>query len=365
MRAEISQSTKPRRLARTAGTAFWAIAAFAAAYAVAASYHRGLMREHADSQREKYEHIRIPRLHYGDALPDFALPDLSGRIVRPTDLRGKWLLVAFVGMGCEPCDMHLRDLTQLDTDRLPVVPLAVLRGTSAFGSFAAACGRYAASRQLSLRILVDDGARYSARVCDTDRIPYTVLVDPSGRIRYIQEGRNNDGIASDLGLLMRPRSLGRIPSSPDGPLRMALVGNGSRIPVSSLVRRGTTVLTFVSSSCGACKDRVEVLGRFPSAGGFQNYLVFTSRYEASMAQRKCRRMALRCVSGSMRELARPLHVTWRGVPASVVFRNGRLVYLERSQLTTAELWSVLGSAAAGDPSHGRIVARKAGKGGVP
>lgn len=98
----------------------------------------------------------------GDVLPDFALPDATGRLVTSDDLlaRGPLVLVFFRGPWCPYCSLTLLALEDI---RPEVEELgATLVGISPVKSEEVA--RAAAERGLHLTLLTDTGEAY-ARLC--------------------------------------------------------------------------------------------------------------------------------------------------------------------------------------------------------
>lgn len=109
----------------------------------------------------------------GDPAPDFRLPDLNGRTVSTTDLRGRNTLVLFWNTGCGFCQRMLADLRAWEQTRLPGAPELILISS----------GSEEDVRTMGLRstVLLDPnftaGPSYGA-----NGTPMGVLVDANGTI---------------------------------------------------------------------------------------------------------------------------------------------------------------------------------------
>jgi thiol-disulfide isomerase/thioredoxin len=118
------------------------------------------------------------------AVPQFSGTDLSGRVWRLDDLRGKAVLINFWASWCEPCRAEMPSLQALAQAHGPqqLVVLAVN-----FKESAETARRFALRSELALPVLLDgDGA--IARQWGAKVFPTTVLLGRDGRVRAVVRG---------------------------------------------------------------------------------------------------------------------------------------------------------------------------------
>ncbi len=56
---------------------------------------------------------RTPRPEVGHQAPDFALPDLNGKVIRLSQLQGKVILLNFWATWCPPCRSEMPTMERL------------------------------------------------------------------------------------------------------------------------------------------------------------------------------------------------------------------------------------------------------------
>lgn len=118
------------------------------------------------------------------AAPDFTLPGLSGDNVRLQEYRGKVVLINFWASWCGPCRQEMPILDRIHK-RYEPAGFTVL-GVNVEDEQDKA--RQIADRLgVSFPLLFDEGQRVSEDY-DLKAMPYTVLVDRDGQIRYIHHG---------------------------------------------------------------------------------------------------------------------------------------------------------------------------------
>lgn len=114
----------------------------------------------------------------GDFVPDFSRRTLDGRRVGTEALRGEIVVVEFFARYCQPCWTHLPRL-QRWADKHPDVVVIGLGGDEY------ASDTQAMVNALGVRFPVvhDAGLGLTARF-RVDKIPSTLVVDRSGRVRW-------------------------------------------------------------------------------------------------------------------------------------------------------------------------------------
>ncbi|HTP39338.1 MAG TPA: TlpA disulfide reductase family protein [Steroidobacteraceae bacterium] len=117
----------------------------------------------------------------GQPAPDFALSAFEGSNVRLSEYRGEVVVVTFWSSRCEQCAAQLAALDGLQATygQAGLVTLAVnvdddQQRASTF------------AREHALRIpLLKDPGKQVSRAFGVDRLPTTVLIDRSGKVRYL------------------------------------------------------------------------------------------------------------------------------------------------------------------------------------
>jgi peroxiredoxin len=116
----------------------------------------------------------------GQAAPDFALHAASGSNVRLSEHRGDVVVLSFWSSRCTPCRTQLAALSHsLGTYRSA--------GLTVYGigvdDDAAQSLEYARSVRVDFQLLLDPG-KGVARSYQVDNLPFTVLIDRGGNVRY-------------------------------------------------------------------------------------------------------------------------------------------------------------------------------------
>jgi peroxiredoxin len=116
----------------------------------------------------------------GQAAPDFALHAAAGSNVRLSEHRGDVVVLSFWSSRCTPCRTQLTALSR---------SLATYRsaGLTIYGigvdDDAALSLEYARSVRVDFQLLLDPG-KGVARSYQVDNLPFTVLIDRGGNVRY-------------------------------------------------------------------------------------------------------------------------------------------------------------------------------------
>jgi cytochrome c biogenesis protein CcmG, thiol:disulfide interchange protein DsbE len=111
-------------------------------------------------------------------VPDFELPDLSGKKAPLSSLRGKPVLVSFFATWCPPCVEEAPSLEILAGrlgDKASVMVVSVDEDLEALRRF------YAKG---SSAIVVRDETRNVPASFGTSKYPESFLIDPAGKVRY-------------------------------------------------------------------------------------------------------------------------------------------------------------------------------------
>jgi peroxiredoxin len=118
------------------------------------------------------------------AAPDFTLRSLSGENLRLQEYRGKVVLINFWASWCGPCRQEMPILDRIHK-RYEPAGFTVL-GVNVEGELDKA--RKIADRlDVSFPLLFDDGQQVSEDYA-LESMPYTVLVDRDGQVRFIHHG---------------------------------------------------------------------------------------------------------------------------------------------------------------------------------
>jgi peroxiredoxin len=123
----------------------------------------------------------------GQPAPDLALNDLDGRSRKLSEWRGRWLLVNFWATWCSPCMAEIPLLIAVQREHeargLSVLGIAMDDPEAVRGAVQELGFNYPtlAGDEAVLGAMEQLGNTLGA-------IPYTVLIDPSGIIRYLEMG---------------------------------------------------------------------------------------------------------------------------------------------------------------------------------
>lgn len=129
-----------------------------------------------------------PKRLVGQRRPDFSLPDVAGKTVSINRWDGKVVLVNFWATWCPPCRKEIPDFAELLTDY----------GERGFQVVGVAIDRPKAVTQFIKELGVDYpqlmGREHAVAVADRygnqhGALPYSVLIDRKGIIRFIKLGQ--------------------------------------------------------------------------------------------------------------------------------------------------------------------------------
>jgi len=119
----------------------------------------------------------------GESAPDAAMPRLDGSgDTRIADFRGRWVLVNFWASWCRPCETEsptIEEFARRNRDRLVVLGINSEDNSVDANDF---IDRY----DLTWHMVKDTGERMEAY--GVLGLPESFLVDPNGRLAFIQRG---------------------------------------------------------------------------------------------------------------------------------------------------------------------------------
>ena len=119
------------------------------------------------------------------SVSDFELKDLKGKLVRLSDYKGKVVLINFWATWCAPCKQELPHLNRIYKE-LNDQGFEVLAISTDSPQTISQVGRLA--RRWSFRTLLDPEGKVVAQLNPRGVAPYTLIVDPQGRVAFEHDG---------------------------------------------------------------------------------------------------------------------------------------------------------------------------------
>lgn len=146
----------------------------------------------------------------GAAAEAFELPTLAGPKVKLADLRGKVVLIDFFASWCEPCMKELPELEKLHKElgERGVVILGINIDRERKNAV-----ELVSRFKLSFQVLLDPESKVAEKY-EPPKMPSSYVVDPSGVVRFVNEGYNGAG---DVAKLRRQLSQLLPPAAPPTP----------------------------------------------------------------------------------------------------------------------------------------------------
>lgn len=127
----------------------------------------------------------------GEAAPDFHADDLEGRSFTQADLRGGARLLVFWTSWCGVCQAEMPKYVALHRELAAEGFEVIGVNCDREGDQQAIARRYRDDHQLPFRVVLDHGAL--ARAFRLSVYPHLVLVDRTGQIRWVHQGRALEG----------------------------------------------------------------------------------------------------------------------------------------------------------------------------
>lgn len=127
------------------------------------------------------EYIRLAEFNVGSTMPDFSVPDQNGKMVSIRDFRGKYVLVDFWASWCGPCLREMPNVVKLykECKGKNFEILGISLDSSKEAWLGAVKKNNMKWPQVSeLKMWVSE----PAKLCNVRGIPYTVLLDPDGKV---------------------------------------------------------------------------------------------------------------------------------------------------------------------------------------
>lgn len=127
------------------------------------------------------EYIRLAEFNVGSTMPDFSVPDQNGKMVSIRDFRGKYVLVDFWASWCGPCMREMPNVVKLykECKGKNFEILGISLDSSKEAWLGAVKKNNMKWPQVSeLKMWVSE----PAKLCNVRGIPYTVLLDPDGKV---------------------------------------------------------------------------------------------------------------------------------------------------------------------------------------
>lgn len=281
-------------------------------------------------------------LPIGAPLPDFAIPDLNGRIVHFDHLMagGKPFLFLFVGPECSPCEMLMPEIREWEStlsDKLRFVFVS-------HGSIESNKKKFA---DPSRTVLVESERTFAASV-NAKWTPTALFVDSDGNIashiaagdvgirRLVEQIKTrdlNDEFLYFLGLNghRRPNIGQTIPEFSVEDI------NGRAVSEKDFKGR-TTLVAFTSPTCGHCLELMEQVRKWEGTKGVNDpeLLIFSDGTAEEESKHGLRSSVI--LDKDYRTAAK---LGMRGVPSAVLVNEKGIIVTEAA-IGPANIWALIG-----------------------
>ncbi|MGD9562285.1 MAG: MauE/DoxX family redox-associated membrane protein [Pyrinomonadaceae bacterium] len=282
-------------------------------------------------------------LPIGAPLPDFAIPDLNGRIIRFENLlaENKPLLFLFVGAECAPCESLLPEISEWEaalSDKLRLIFVS-------HGSAAANKTKFATDP--ARLVLIEDDREFAVSV-GAKWTPTALFVDSSGNVashvapgdrairRLIEQIKMSDLRAPFLYFLGlngdRPPNIGEtVPA-----FSVTDIG-GREITKEFLIGRQTLV-AFSSPTCGHCAELMGEIREWENGreSGAPQIIIFSDGDEEEE-----RELGIKSPIIIDKDYATAAKLGMRGVPSAVLIDESGTIVTEAA-IGSKNIWSLIG-----------------------
>ncbi|NWG75250.1 MAG: redoxin domain-containing protein [Rubrivivax sp.] len=297
----------------------------------------------------------VRALLVGQPAPTFRLASQTGRALTNESFAGRWLFLAFVKPGCAPCHRLTEELARdaswfrHQVDILLVVPAP---GTISQHRWR----RIAAGFPAGSALAADVGEQVSNRYLDQPRrVPFGVLVDGSGVVRWTSEASAGPvgSTAAQLAAWSRRATVCEADAAVVAPMLHGrpvapalldnLAFNAHRAPKAlAPARARTLVLSFVSSTCPSCTEHIGAAERLALLYRDVAFVLVVRSEEEAAGLAKSRGLA---PTGPVRVAVLDRR-QWpscgiRGVPTTYVLSDGRIWFATTPASRAAELETAL------------------------
>jgi peroxiredoxin len=134
----------------------------------------------------------------GEKAPNFSLVQFDGKVFTLRDYRGGWVIITFWSVDCAPCVAELPDFAAFARSRAAVAKVAAVNVDNAARDSVKEYV-YALEYKDDLIWLCDPSARIWKKFTtgkspgdDSYPLPFTVAVDPSGKVADVFVGKRED-----------------------------------------------------------------------------------------------------------------------------------------------------------------------------
>ena len=134
----------------------------------------------------RHEESPVASLKIGEAMPDFELPDTSGKMVKLSEVlpQKKIVMINFWATWCGPCRVEMPSFEQLYGEKKDEgFTILAISEDDDRGKL----DEYLKSKPVSFPVLIDKDQALGKKL-KIEALPTTILVGGSGKVRQVHEG---------------------------------------------------------------------------------------------------------------------------------------------------------------------------------